>query len=515
MQRFAVLAAFVAAVFLTAPAADARQIAFQAYSVPEDGVVVLPIRQGAVMDGPADAVNRATGGALERAMTAAVFTGATGSSLSLYALGGYDHIVLVGIGDGPVDRRVLEDFGGSAAGAIKDGAVDVHVLWSGFETDVAAPGAYIAFGAALGQYAFDKYFLAPPAQAEGQLVLRLADADAAQQLYAAEWAPVAEGVTFARNLINEPGNIVYPESFVERTRQAFRRLRNVDIDVYDEDALDDLGMGALMGVGQGSQRPPRLLVVRYDGGGDGDAPVVFAGKGITFDTGGISIKPSRGMWRMKYDMSGAAAVTGTVLALAKRQARVNAVAIAALAENMPSDRAQRPGDIQRTMSGKTIEVLNTDAEGRLVLADAVWYAQDRFNPRILVDLATLTGSVRIALGDEYAGLFSRHEELAGQMMEAGQQSGELLWRLPLHPSYEEDIKSDVADIKNISGERLAGAGIGAQVIGTFVKPDTVWAHLDIASTAWPANPSPTVPKGGAGFGIRLLDQLVRDHYETR
>ena len=515
MQRFVVLVVVVTVAFLTAPAADAKQIAFQSYGVPEDGVVILPIRQGAVMDGPADAVNRATGGALERAMTAAVFTGAAGSSLSLYALGGYDHIVLVGIGDQPVDRRVLEDFGGSAAGAIKDGAVDVHVLWSGFETDVATPGAHIAFGAALGQYAFDKYFQAPPAEAEGQLVLRLADADAAQQAYAAEWAPVAEGVTFARDLINEPANAVYPESFVERTRQAFRRMRAVDIDVYDEDALEDLGMGALIGVGQGSRRPPRLLVIRYDGGADGDAPVVFAGKGITFDTGGVSMKQPSGMWRMKYDMSGAAAVTGTVLALAKRQAPVNAVAIAALAENMVSDRAQRPGDIRRTMSGKTIEVLNTDAEGRLVLADAVWYAQERFNPRILVDLATLTGSVRVALGDEYAGLFSRHDDLAGQMIEAGQQSGEPLWRLPLHPSYEKDIESDVADIKNISGQRLAGAGIGAQVIATFVNPDTVWAHLDIASTAWPASSTPTVPKGGAGFGVRLLDQLVRDHYEAR
>jgi leucyl aminopeptidase len=264
----------------------------------------------------------------------------------------------------------------------------------------------------------------------------------------------------------------------------------------------------------GSERQPRLLAVEYRGGKSGAAPLAFVGKGVTFDTGGISLKRSDGMWKMKYDMSGAAAATGTVLALARRQAPVNAVAIAALVENMPSQRAQRPGDVRRTMSGKTIEVLNTDAEGRLILSDAVWYTQQEYNPALLVDLATLTGSVRVALGEVYAGLFTRDDTIAGDIIAAGLASGEEVWRLPLHKSFREAIKSEIADIKNIAPKTTGGgASVGAEVIGSFVEEDTAWVHLDIAGKAWITKPQPTAPKGAAGWGIRLLNQLVTDAYE--
>src|SRR5690606_3892545 len=292
---------------------------------------------------------------------------------------------------------------------------------------------------------------------------------------------------------------------------------NVSIEALDVAAMEKLGMGALLGVGQGSKRPPRLLVVHYRGAGDEQAPVVFAGKGITFDSGGISLKPGAGMDAMKYDMTGAATATATVLNLARRGAKVNAVAIPALAENMPGGSAQRPGDVVTTMSGKTIEIISTDAEGRLVLADAVTYAQVRFKPRLLVDVATLTGAVRTALGDDYAGLFTRDDTLAQQVTEAGQKAGESVWRLPLHPDYAKGIASSIADIRGSGASRAyPGAGIGAQVIGTFVAKETPWVHLDIASVAWAeSNAQPTKPRGATAFGIRLLDQLVRDHYEAR
>jgi leucyl aminopeptidase len=256
-------------------------------------------------------------------------------------------------------------------------------------------------------------------------------------------------------------------------------------------------------------RPPRLLSVRYDGGKPGEAPFAFVGKGITFDSGGISIKPNDGMWRMKTDMSGAAAATGAVLALAGRKAPVNAVAIAALAENMPDAGAGRPGDVIRTMSGKTFEVMSTDAEGRMVLSDAVYYAQKQYKPRVVIDLATLTGAITVALGDDYAGLFTRDDELAAQLLAAGERSGELLWRMPLHPSYAKDLESPIADIRNGAG-RGAGAGLGAHFIGSWIDNGTSWAHLDIAGMAWrEVDALPTAPPGASAFGVRILDQYVR------
>jgi leucyl aminopeptidase len=285
----------------------------------------------------------------------------------------------------------------------------------------------------------------------------------------------------------------------------------LDVEVLDPRQLHDIGMHSLLAVGQGSARPSRVVVMQWRGAGDA-APLGFIGKGVTFDTGGISIKPAAGMGDMKWDMAGAGVVIGLMRLLAARKAKVNAVGIVGLVENMPSGTAQRPGDIVQSLSGQTIEVLNTDAEGRLVLADVLWYCQDRFKPKLMVDLATLTGAVIVALGHDYAGLFANDDELAERLMAAGKAVDELLWRLPLADSYDRAINTDAADVKNIAGDRAAGSIIGAQFLKRFVN-NVPWAHLDIAGVAWSKKDAPTVPKGATAFGVRLLDRFVAEHYE--
>lgn len=497
---------------LALPAQAERTLRFAPYAVPTSGTVVIAVGEGVPQAGAFAAVDSVAGGALRRAVDASAFRGKRDQHLSLPGIGPFDRVLLVGTGTDPVTPRLLEDIGGRAGlDGAKSTARRIDILWPGNEADAAA---HLAFGAALGQYRFLKYRTPPkdePVTGDGEFVIRTPAGDAAAGAFEADWAPVARAVTFARNLISEPGLEVYPESFVTRTREAFAGLPNVGIDVLDVPAMEKLGMGGILAVGRGSARPPRLLVVRYQGGGGNEAPFAFVGKGITFDSGGISLKENEGMWKMKYDMSGAAAAVGAMLALAGRGAPVNAVGIAALAENMPSGSAGRPGDVVRTMSGKTFEVMSTDAEGRMVLSDAVWYAQQQFRPRVVIDLATLTGSVRTALGDEYAGLFARDDGLAETLSRAGEAAGEELWRLPLHPSYAKDLESPIADLRNSGAAGAgAGAGLGAFFIGSWVQETTPWAHLDIAGMAWREKEAlPTVPEGASGFGIRLLDRYVR------
>jgi leucyl aminopeptidase len=501
---------------LASVARGEREIGFAPYEVPSSGTVALPVRQDAWHEGAFADVDAATDGALRRAVDAVAFRGEANQQLDLPGIAPFDRILLVGVGNTTLTPRTFEDAGGliGQAGA-NSPAERMEILWAGDESDAAL---HLAFGAALGQYRFLKYReLVPgePVTGEGQLVVRTPEGRAEESRFRSEWVPVSRAVAFTRDLISEPANEVYPESFVLRAREAFEGIANVRIDVLDVAAMEKLGMGGILAVGKGSARPPRLLVVRYDGGRRNEAPLAFAGKGITFDSGGISLKDNDGMWRMKSDMSGAAAATGTILALAGREAAVNAVAVAALAENMPSGTSGRPGDIVRTMSGKTFEVMSTDAEGRMVLADAVWYAQQQFEPRLLIDLATLTGAVRVALGDEYAGLFSRHDSLAMELKEAGDEAGEDLWRLPLHPSYAKDLESPIADLRNSAGPGSgAGAGVGAHFIGAWVDETLPWAHLDIAGMAWRETEGlPTAPPGASGFGVRLLDRFVREYYE--
>lgn len=328
---------------------------------------------------------------------------------------------------------------------------------------------------------------------------------------AAAWAreeAVAKGVEFTRDLVAEPANIIYPASFVAACEQAFAGT-GAEITVLGEAEMTALGMGALIGVGLGSERESKMLAIRWNGGSAGEKPTVFVGKGVTFDTGGISLKPPPGMEDMKWDMGGAGAVAGAMLALVTRKAKANIVGVIGLVENMPDGKAQRPGDIVTTMSGQTVEVLNTDAEGRLVLCDALHWAQEQYAPARIVDLATLTGAMIIALGNEYGGMFANDDTLAAQLTAAGTTSGDKLWRMPLGAEYDKLIDSPIADIKNV-GPREAGSITAAQFLLRFIKDGTPWAHLDIAGMVWSNKPGATWDKGATGYGVRLLDQFVRD-----
>ena len=493
---------------VSAPAFAQRTIDFSTAASSGDALIV-GVTDVARLDTLDAIIGRDAREDLERAVAATGFVaeaGATASFVSGAEPFGEIHLVALSAEMRPRD---WEDFGGRAAVlATLSKTPRVSVIASGAgATDVVNA----AFGAVIGGYSFDRY-KSDVETVAGTISFVTGNVDAARTSFNNERRHVAEAVNWVRDMQSEPANVLYPEEFVRRARSQFNGVRNVSIDVLDVRAMERLGMGAILGVGKGSVRPPRMMIVRYNGGAPDDAPIVFAGKGITFDTGGISIKSNAGMWAMKADMTGAAAVVGATIGLAKSGAPVNVVAIAALAENMPGGNAQRPGDVVRTMSGQTIEIMSTDAEGRLVLSDAVTYAQREFNPRLLVDVATLTGSVGRALGDEYAGLFARDDVIAEQIRAAGEASGEDLWRLPLHPNHYKQLASVIADVKN--GDTGApGASTGAAFIGSFVNEETPWAHLDIAGVDWREEPLPTVPKGASGFGVRLLDRLARESRE--
>lgn len=448
-------------------------------------------------------------GAAERqaasaAIASASFDGKAGSTLSLRGIGAFSRILLVGTGTAPT-ALALAEAGGKAAQELKSEAHPVTI--AGASNDASA--ADVAYGFALGQYRFDRYQTVgkktPPT---GAVTILAANPAAAEAAFAGRGKPLADGVRLSRDLANEPANVIYPESFVAEVRKAFAGVAGVSIEVLDEAAMRRLGMGSIVGVGQGSPRGSRMMLVRYRGSGAPDAPLALVGKGITFDSGGISIKPAAGMGNMKGDMSGAASVMGAALSLAKSRAPVHVVAVAALAENMPDGNAQRPGDVVRSMSGKTIEVVNTDAEGRLVLADGVEYVARQYRPHTIVSVATLTGAIVGALSDQYAGLFARGDALADGLLAAGAASGEELWRMPLHKNYAERVKSDIADIRNSGGDG-PGASLGAHFVGFFVDEATPWAHLDIAGVNRSEKTSPLVPKGMTGFGVRLLDAFAR------
>jgi len=322
---------------------------------------------------------------------------------------------------------------------------------------------------------------------------------------------LAEGVELTRELVAEPANVIYPESFVERVTKRLEGT-GAEVSFLDENAMRALGMGALLGVSQGSPRAPRILVIKWLGGAKDGKPTVFVGKGVTFDTGGISLKQPAGMEDMKWDMGGAGAVAGAMLAIARRKAKANVIGVCGLVENMPDGNAQRPGDIVTTMSGQTVEVINTDAEGRLVLCDALTWVQKEFHPAVIVDLATLTGAMIISLGHEHGGLFANNDRLAESLLAAGRASGDKMWRFPLAPEYDKLIDSHIADIKNV-GPRHAGSITAAQYLQRFIDNGTPWAHCDIAGMVWADKSGATWDKGATGFGVRLLDRFVRDNFE--
>ena len=498
---------------LAAVAQAGTQFGFTPFEIPDRGRLVVPVAEGDTLTGVAAIVDQRTDGAVSAAAAEAGFTGAEGATLTLFGTRPFSRIDLIGVGAGTLDRVAAENFGGHASALLRDtegGAVSI--LWQVDNAADDATAARVAFGYELRDYRFDR-LQTKKHDPEARPVVTILSGDASGDVFENDLRHLAKGVYFARNMPSEPANIIYPDTFIERAREAFDDVDGVRIKVLDEKELARLGMGAHLGVGQGSSRPPRLLIVEYMGGGD-EAPVVLAGKGITFDTGGISLKPNDNMWMMKGDLGGAGVVVGTVYAAASRGAPVNVVALAALAENMPSGTAIRPGDVLTSMSGITIEIRSTDAEGRLVLSDAVHYAQVNYEPPVLIDVATLTGSVGRALGDDYAGVFGRHDELIEQLIDAADAAGEPLWQLPLDDSHFKQIESSYGDIIN-SGAGSPGASAGAAFIGSFVDENQVWAHLDIAGVDIQEADRPTIPKGYSGWGVRLLDEYLRRHHEQR
>lgn len=410
------------------------------------------------------------------------------------------------------DRRLLDAlmFGGkSYALGHRSGLTNVTLV---FEEKDSEEAAQIALGVRLKAYRFDHYLGEKSLKKKGAPSLEAVtivcdDPDAAQKAWQEKEA-IAAGVYLARDLGFEPANRLTPEHFANKCLEL--KKDGVEVTLMDEKELTKLKMGALLGVAQGSANKPYVAVMRWNGGGK-DKPLAFIGKGVTFDTGGISIKPSSGMEEMKMDMAGAAAVTGLMRTLARRKAKINAVGVIGLVENMPSSKAQRPGDIVRSYSQQTIEVLNTDAEGRLVLADILHYTNEQFKPQFMINLATLTGAIIIALGNHHAGLFSNDDALCEKLADAAKKSGEKLWRLPLGSEFDKMLDSPIADMQNITNQRGAGSITAAQFLKRFVG-ETVWAHLDIAGVAW-GKSSTLAPKGASGYGVRLLNQLVKSHYE--
>ncbi len=496
---------------------DAVKVGFVPFSTAPRGILVVfcddTLKFGA-------ATRKALGDATDvvgRAAATNQFKGKSGSALDILAPEGLKASRLIVVGAGKLSAIKDYDFlklGGLVAGKLRAGNDAVTVI-AELPTGALKPdqAAAVASGVRLRAYKFDRYKTkkkdGEDAALRADVSIAVGDVAAARKAFAPD-AHIVDGVIMARELVNEPPNVLYPVEFARRASR-LRKL-GVDVQVLDVKAMTKLGMGALLGVSQGSTQPGRTVIMRWNGGKRGDQPVAFIGKGVCFDTGGISIKPAGSMEDMKGDMGGAACVVGLMHALAARKAKVNAVGAIGLVENMPGGNAQRPGDIVTSMSGQTIEIINTDAEGRLVLADVLWYVAKKFKPKFMVDLATLTGAIMVALGTEYAGLFSNNDELSERLTKVGMETGERVWRMPLGPEYDKQIDSQFADMKN-TGTRNGGSITAAQFLQRFVD-DTPWAHLDIAGTAMGAPKSEINHSWGSGYGVRLLERLVAEYYEA-
>jgi len=497
---------------------DAVKVGFVPLSGALSGILVVFCDDGLEF-GPATRKALGAGaGLIKRAAETNQFKGKNGASLDILAPEGLKAKRLIVMGVGKPAELKDNDFlklGGAVAGKLRAGTDAVTIIAEFPKGSMTADqAATVAAGIRLRAYKFDRY---KTKKEEGEetalranLSIAVGDATAARKAFVPN-AHIVDGVITARDLVNEPPNILFPIEFARRAGQ-LRKL-GVVIDVLDVNAMKKLGMGALLGVAQGSTQPGRTVIMRWNGGKRGDQPIAFIGKGVCFDTGGISIKPAGSMEDMKGDMGGAACVVGLMQALAARKAKANVVGAIGLVENMPDGNAQRPGDIVTSMSGQTIEIINTDAEGRLVLADVLWYVAKKFKPKFMVDLATLTGAIMVALGTEYAGLFSNNDELAERLIKVGLATGERVWRMPLGPEYDKQIDSQFADVKNTGG-RNGGSITAAQFLQRFVD-STPWAHLDIAGTAMGAPKTEINQSWGSGFGVRLLERLVAEHYEAK
>ena len=477
-------------------------------------ILAVPIFEDRTFTAAGTALDGKANGALTKAAGKGRFTGKAGQSLSIAAPAGVEADVVLLVGAGAKDKLddlAVEAFGGNAYAAVKlSGAEVLTIDASDLSPEQAAR---VGFAARLAAYRFDKYRTTQKADKIPSITtIRVVTTDLRGAEAALEpLSAVADGVIFARDLVSEPANVLYPAEFAKRVK-ALESL-GLEVEILGEAEMEKLGMRTLLGVGQGSRRESQLAIMKWNGGEAGAQPLAFVGKGVCFDTGGISIKPADGMEDMKWDMGGAAAVTGTMIALASRKAKANVIGVLGLVENMPDGNAQRPGDVVVSMSGQTVEVINTDAEGRLVLADALWYTQERFKPKFMIDLATLTGAMIVALGLDYAGVFSNSDAVADPILAASKKVGENFWRMPIPDIYEQHIDSKIADVKNTGNGRAGGSITAALFLQRFTN-GVPWAHLDIAPTAWAnKSPSPTVPEGGVGFAVRTLDRMVADSYE--
>lgn len=467
-------------------------------------------------------LNEIMGGGLSKALKSNRFKGKVGQTLMINAPNGLDanHLLLVGLGKkGEIDYKDAELIGASITNPLlatpETSAVFCVAGVASSSLSTAEIAAHVGLGARLKRWRFDKYFTKKTEDEKPQLkalTVATESAKEAETVYVSLEC-LAEGVDLTRDLVAEVPNVLQPESYAERIQELEKD--GLKIEVLGEAEMKKLGMNALLGVGQGSDFESKLVVMRWNGADNpDDAPLAFVGKGVTFDTGGISLKPSAAMDEMRGDMGGSAVVVGLMKTLARRKAKTNVVGVVGLVENMPCGKAQRPGDIVKSLSGQTIEILNTDAEGRLVLADALWYTQDRFKPKLMINLATLTGAIVIALGHEYAGVFSNNDELCENLMKASAKTDEKVWRFPLHKNFDKDIDSPVADMKNLGNGRAAGSITAAQFLQRFVN-DTPWAHIDIAGvTLVTGRDFPLSDKTISGYGVRLLNTFVQDHYEV-
>ena len=449
---------------------------------------------------------------LAAAVKASRFKGGSNSALAIPAPNGVDAglVVLSGLGGDDTDLALEAAVGAAYRAVATSGLSALTIDASGMSAEQAAR---VGFAVRLAAYRFDKYRTKEKAEKIPSVkTVRVVTGDVtAAEAAFAPMSAVADGVLFARDLVSEPANVLYPEEFAKRVK-ALESL-GLEVEILGEAEMEKLGMRTLLAVGQGSERDSQLAVIQWKGGKSGEQPIAFVGKGVCFDTGGISIKPADGMEDMKWDMGGAAAVAGTMMALAGRKAKVNAIGVLGLVENMPDGKAQRPGDVVVSMSGQTVEVINTDAEGRLVLADCLWYTQERFKPKFMLDLATLTGAMIVALGLEYAGVFSNSDELADNFLAAAPKVGENAWRMPIPAFYERHIDTPIADVKNTGNGRAGGSITAALFLQRFVN-GTPWAHIDIAPTAWvDKSRNPVIPDGAVGFAVRTLDRMVADTYE--
>lgn len=494
------------------------QITFSAAALPKTGAIVIPVFEDGGKPKAYEDLDKATDGAIARAEKASAFKAKKGKILEIVAPSGIGNsrILILGAGSSKGFSALdAEALGGNAAERLLAGRDKSAVIALTGLTIKKLGGeelaARVAIGAKMKSYRFDKYRTKEEKDDKPILakITVQTSSTKAKDLFSV-YDAVNDGVFLTRDLVSEPANVLYPESFAKRC-QALAKL-GVKVKVLGEAEMKKLGMGSLLGVGQGSVRQSKLVAMEWLGGKKGEAPVAFVGKGVTFDTGGISLKPAPNMEDMKWDMGGAGAVTGAMAAIAGRKAKANVIGVIGLVENMPDGNAQRPGDVVKSMSGQTIEVLNTDAEGRLVLADALWWTQETYKPKAVIDLATLTGAIIISLAHEFAGMFTKDDKLAKQLDAAGEASGDKLWRMPLTKAHDEMIKSDVADMQNIGGKG-AGSSSAAAFLGRFIQDGVSWAHLDIAGMAWNPKDKPTCPKGGSGFGVRLLDEYIRANHE--